>query len=374
MPLGASTTIRGVVRSGSIRVNRNPLRAALDNIRRMSWHDFFSSFSVQLPYQNMVSDMLEGFEGILEPSELDAVNYSRWEAPNEINYLDSLKNLNVRGGVYLGVATEPVNFSYICEVQPELAILVDINPAVARIHLPIKGALMELASSRVEFLSLVLGRSIEDRAIPELNTPADYVRFFSQIPASQVYREKIWQQISGRLAPEIRSEAHRIWLADFGIQPENSFSSSDVLMSKYIYWNMDVKDAVGQRTAWLASEQNYLYIRDMWQQGRIKGVTGDISGRILRNLGGLIREIGSEVSCFYISNVEDPIEINGRLSAFKRALGRLPWQYNGQIVRYDFGGQNQNAFNVRKVGLNNVNEIGFAGTSEAIYSQEFLYS
>lgn len=366
----ALSSVSPVKRTGPVRNSMNRIRSVFDSIRRMSFSKFFKTFSSELPYNNMVSDMYASFEGILEVGELAQV-YSRWEAPNEINYLDSLNEISTRGGVYLGVATEPVNFTYIAKVRPELAVLVDINPAVSRIHLPLKGALMEIAETRLEFLSYVLGRPLAGQAIPQFKTPQDYYNFFAKTPESKSFREQIWQRISHRLDPEVRSEAYQIWMDNFGIEADKGQTAADALLGKYLYWNMGVTDQAGRHTAWLASEKDYSYIRDLWLAGRIKGVTGDLSGGVMRNLAGLVEKIDQEISCMYISNCEDPLEINGRLMAFKRVIKALPWKFGAQIVKYDFGAGQGNAFNIRKVGLGEYQEQALKGLSETIAPDYF---
>lgn len=318
----------------------------------------------------MIAETYASFGLEEELGSLDQL-HSRWEAPNEINYLDGLQTLNARGGVYLGVATEPVNFTYIAKVQPEMAIFVDINPVIARIHLPLKGALLEIAESRIEFLSMVLGRPLAGRSIPDLKTPQDFYNFFNGIPYSRDFRAAVWERISGQLDVEVRQEAQQLWMNNFGLELSDGFSSQDVLLGKYIYWNMGVKDTAGKHTAWLAAENDFVYIRDMWREGRIKGLTGDIAGSVMKNLSKLIRQMGKEVSCMYVSNCEDPLEIHGGLNNFRRALMSLPWQYGSQVIRYDFSNKEKNAFAIHRVGLGSFSEEAFGGRSEAVSPEHF---
>ncbi|MBU0502043.1 MAG: hypothetical protein ABIH69_02175 [bacterium] len=340
-------------------------------IRHMSYRDFFKNFSSTVDYSALIKSTFASF-GLEDEFVESQPAYQRWEAPNEISYLDAFGSLQVKGGVYLGVASEPANFTYITRVRPEMAILVDINPTVNGVHLPLKGALLEIATNRLEFLSYVLGRPLEGQNIPTLSNAQDYHRFFSQIPYNRGFRRAVWQRIQESLDPEIREVARNLYMNNFGLESAGGHSSEDVLLGKYLYWNMGVSDAKGKQTAWLTSQENYLYIRDLWMQGRIKGVSGDISGTVMHNLIDLISQIGQRVSCFYLSNCEDPLEIHGRLNTFKNLLSELPWARGSQIIKYDFGGGGKNCINLQKVELYQYSETAFAGVSETHTPQAFF--
>ena len=78
---------------------------------------------------------------------------------NEASYLHvmgGLRELGVTGGAYLGVGPDP-NFSYIAQVRPEIAIIVDIRRDNLLQQLLFK-ALFELSATRAEYLGLLLSR------------------------------------------------------------------------------------------------------------------------------------------------------------------------------------------------------------------------
>src|SRR5262245_9459848 len=78
---------------------------------------------------------------------------------NETSYLHvlpALRTLEVKGGAYLGVGPEQ-GFSYIAEIRPELAILIDIRRDNMLLHLLFK-AMFEVSRNRMEFLCLLYGR------------------------------------------------------------------------------------------------------------------------------------------------------------------------------------------------------------------------
>src|SRR4029450_11897112 len=80
---------------------------------------------------------------------------------NEAAYLrvlPALKRLGVRGGAYVGVGPDQ-NYSYIADIQPRLAIIIDIRRQNALQHLYYK-ALFELSPNRVAYLERLFGREI----------------------------------------------------------------------------------------------------------------------------------------------------------------------------------------------------------------------
>jgi len=79
---------------------------------------------------------------------------------NESSYLQVLPELRrrgVTGGVYIGVGPDQ-NFTYIADVRPALAFIVDIRRDNLLLHLLFK-ALFGLASGRSEYLSMLTGRA-----------------------------------------------------------------------------------------------------------------------------------------------------------------------------------------------------------------------
>ena len=80
---------------------------------------------------------------------------------NERSYLQVLPELqrrSVRGGVYLGVGPDQ-NFSYIADVRPAFAIILDIRRDNMLLHLLFK-ALFATSRTRIEYLALLTGRAV----------------------------------------------------------------------------------------------------------------------------------------------------------------------------------------------------------------------
>ena len=80
---------------------------------------------------------------------------------NERSYLDVIPALHatgVSGGAYVGVGPDQ-NFSYIAQVKPEIAFIVDLRRDNMLLHLLFK-ALFAMSETRADYLSLLFGRPI----------------------------------------------------------------------------------------------------------------------------------------------------------------------------------------------------------------------
>src|SRR5215471_11574396 len=83
---------------------------------------------------------------------------------NERSYLHvipALKAARVVGGAYVGVGPDQ-NFSYIAQVRPTLAFIVDVRRDNLLLHLLFK-ALFAQARNRAEYICLLMGRTVPDR-------------------------------------------------------------------------------------------------------------------------------------------------------------------------------------------------------------------
>ncbi len=84
---------------------------------------------------------------------------------NESSYLHvlgAMRRMDVTGGAYIGVGPDQ-SFSYIAQVRPRIAFIIDIRRDNVLQHLLFK-ALFEMAHNRVEYLALLTGRAIPDDA------------------------------------------------------------------------------------------------------------------------------------------------------------------------------------------------------------------
>ncbi len=71
---------------------------------------------------------------------------------------------------------------------------------------------------------------------------------------------------------------------------------------------MVAEDGKGQNRSFLASEENFLVMKELHQKNLLVPVVGNFSGpKALRSVGRYLKDREATVSAFYLSNVEqDP--------------------------------------------------------------------
>ena len=98
---------------------------------------------------------------IQEVSESDGGFHSDNFTTNESSYLHPIpfiRKTRLEGEVYLGVGPEQ-NFTYIGEIKPQIAFIIDIRRQNMLLHLLYK-ALFDLSTTRAEFLSKLLSKPL----------------------------------------------------------------------------------------------------------------------------------------------------------------------------------------------------------------------
>src|SRR5262249_42180708 len=69
---------------------------------------------------------------------------------------------------------------------------------------------------------------------------------------------------------------------------------------------MTATDPQGQQRSYLATEENYRFLKDFEGRNMLVPMTGDFGGKkAIRAVGQYLRDHGATVSVFYLSNVEN---------------------------------------------------------------------
>jgi hypothetical protein len=266
---------------------------------------------------------------------------------NELGYqkvLNKLDQLNVRGGVYLGVGPEQ-NFTYIAAVRPSRVILLDIRRDNKLQHLLYK-ALFVMARNRAEFLSLLFSRplprksqdydkaTINDLVATIERLPPNEAQYDANLKKALTFIEKRFQvplpaEDQKRIdfmyksfyseGLEIRYEAHsrRSW---------RTFPTLKELLVE--------TDLSGRQRSFLASEDDFQFLRQLQEQDLIIPVTGDFAGpKALRAIGDYVRRLGERVSVFYTSNVEYYLLQQDSFSTFAESVKTLPHDEKTLFIR-----------------------------------------
>ncbi|HUL73117.1 MAG TPA: hypothetical protein VLT86_08445 [Vicinamibacterales bacterium] len=259
------------------------------------------------------------------------------------------------GGVYLGVAPDQ-NFTYLIATRPSMAFIVDIRRGNLLEHLMYK-AIVELSADRAEFLSRLFARK-RPAGLPENATPRDLFQAFDQMATTEdLYRQNVneieaqltkthgfplsaedLQQLEGIYfsffwdGPDIRYSS---FPASFGVRGfgggrgggfGGNFPSYEELM---LQTDMD-----GVNRSYLASEENFRWLKRFEEKNLLVPVVGNFAGpKALRAVGRYIRDHGSVVTAFYVSNVEQYLFQDSLFDEFARNVATLPLDGNSVFIR-----------------------------------------
>jgi hypothetical protein len=265
---------------------------------------------------------------------------------NETTYLHvvpKLQGLGASGGAYIGVGPEQ-NFTYIAKVRPRIAFIVDIRRQAMVQQLMYK-AIFQLAPSRAEFLSLLLSRPLPKAVIPgRAASAADLIAFVGHIAAD----DKAYQANLAEIRKMIKEE-FRVPLTDSdnsGLEYIYRSFRTDGLdityqmggyRSAYFPTLGDLiagTDLQGKPGNFLATADDYDFVRGMQRKNLIIPIVGDFAGKkALAMLGDYLRKIGLTVTAFYTSNVEQYLFQNGVFAGFVANVRKLPVTDRSLFIR-----------------------------------------
>ena len=267
---------------------------------------------------------------------------------NEKSYLDVIPALvagHVGGGAYIGVGPDQ-NFSYIARVRPTLAYIIDIRRDNLLLHLLFK-ALFAQARNRAEYLSELTGRPVPDglerwssATIEEIVAHVDR----TTPGGSRSLRNRLDHTIEGFGVPLARADFetigrfHQAFITaglelqfqSHGRRPSDSYPTFRELLL--------ARDTNGRQWNYLASEDDFQFVKALEARDAIIPVVGNVSGtHALRAIGEAIADRHERVSAFYISNVEFYLARDAGFGRFVDNLSRLPRDGRSVMIRSLFG-------------------------------------
>jgi hypothetical protein len=261
---------------------------------------------------------------------------------NEVGYLRVFPELasRARGGAYLGVGPEQ-NFTYIANLRPDVAFILDIRRANRDLHLLYR-ALFELAHDRVEFVSLLFSLP-RPPGLTTSSTAAQILRALDRSQKSEpdyranLVRVTAWLQARPwPLADDERRGVERTYeqffnfgprIANDSIHAGGPVSLAVMLRRPADAYSalMEATDARGETRSFLSTEDRFQAVRALQRKNLVIPVVGDFAGpKALRAVGAWLRGRGTTVTTFYLSNVEDYLRLNGTWDAFCRNVASLP--------------------------------------------------
>lgn len=250
------------------------------------------------------------------------------------------------GRVYVGVGPEQ-NFTYIAALKPAMVFITDVRRGNLDLHLMYK-ALFELSADRAEFVSRLFSRKR-----PEGLTTDSSVREIFQAYATVAPDETLFEQNVAAITN------HLVKTRGFALEPE------DVPGIRYVYeyfgrygpdltyWMsggggfgrggrnaptyadlMVATDAAGTLRSYLASEENFNVLKTLHSKNLFVPVVGNFAGpKALRAVGAWLKERHAMVTAFYLSNVEQYLNMDGIWMDFCRNASALPIDETSQFIR-----------------------------------------
>ena len=285
-------------------------------------------------------------------SEPDGTFHSENLVSNEARFqsiVPSLIEAAIPGGAYIGVGSEQ-NYTYMTAVRPALAFIVDVRRGNLDLHLTYK-ALFELSADRAEFVSRLFSRQ-RPSGLSRSSTAAEIFDAVGRVaPDASLYDlnlATILKHLTGTHRFGL-SEADRLgveyvygaWFAGGpGIYYQLNGAGRGGQFPTYSDL-MTATDDNGVNRSYLASEENFRFIRDLHARNLIVPVVGNFGGaKAVRAVGAYLRQHGMVVSAFYASNVEQYLQRDGLWSAFCANAATLPVDARSVLIRSTRGGFN----------------------------------
>ncbi len=284
----------------------------------------------------------ELIRGLSEPEGyFDSDNFVSNEAAY-LRVLPALRRLGVHSGAYIGVGPDQ-NYSYIAEIDPEIAFIIDIRRQNLLQHLYLK-ALFQLSADRAEYLERLFGRPIGREEGLTRASPERLLELADKAPLDRDFRERSLAEAAGLI---------RSW--NLGLTQDDMHSIAYVA-GAFVEGGPDLKftshyrpprahhpsyrtlmletDSSATHAHYLADEHRFQTVKRLHDANRIVPLVGDFAGvGALRRTALELRRRGLQVTCLYISNVEFYLFRGERWAAYVDNIRSLPWSENGCIIR-----------------------------------------
>jgi len=309
-----------------------PLPAARSNQPRLQSPDSLSSAE----FSRLIRDVSE------EGGYFFSDNLISNESPY-LTVVDKLRQLAATGGAYIGVGPEQ-NFTYIAKLRPKIAFIVDIRRQAMIQHLMFK-AIFHLSQNRLQFLSRWLSKPLAKDA-PSPDEPINtLLAYFTKTRADeQVYssnltaiRKAIQEDFQFQLSPRDQASLEFVYkgFRDSGLEAAftlNGWSDGEFPTLSEVILQPDQNGKLGN---FLASREDYDFVRGLHMKNLIIPVVGDFGGKkALGAIADYLRKSGLTVTAFYTSNVEQYLFDDGSFTAFANNVRKLPMTDKSLFIRW----------------------------------------
>jgi len=265
---------------------------------------------------------------------------------NETPYLhivDTLKRLGATGGAYIGVGPEQ-NFTYIAKIRPRIAFIIDIRRQAIVQHLMYK-AIFHMSPTRAQFLSMLFSRPLPkdkkfaaDAPIKDLltaigQTPVDEKAYAANLAT---IRRVIKEDFKFPLTDQDQDGLEYIYknFHDQGLDISYQMGQFRSSMFPSLADLVVETDLNGKLGNYLASKDDYDYVRDMHSRNMIIPIVGNFAGpKALGAIGDYLKKNNYTVTAYYLSNVEQYLFMDGIFGAFANNVKKLPITDKSLLIR-----------------------------------------
>jgi hypothetical protein len=264
--------------------------------------------------------------------------------------IPDLLNVAKAGRVYMGVGPEQ-NFTYITALRPAMAVIVDIRRGNLDLHLMYK-ALFEMSANRADFVSRLFARKRPDGLPPDTGV-GDLFKAYMGAPQDEEYGKQTFDQMI-----DLLKNKHHFALSqgdvdgilfvyqyfeqygpDLTYWMSGGFGGRGGRNSPTYADLMTLTDQGGTLRGYLASEENYAFMKQLEARNMLLPVVGNFAGpKALRSVGAWLKEHNAVVSAFYLSNVEQYLNMDNIWNDFCANAATLPIDDTSQFIRSYRGG------------------------------------
>jgi hypothetical protein len=263
--------------------------------------------------------------------------------------IPDLLNVAKPGRVYMGVGPEQ-NFTYIAALKPSMVFITDVRRGNLHLHLMYK-ALFEMSADRADFVGRLFSRK-RPAGLTTASTIREIFQAYASVPPDEQLYESNFSAIIDHLktrhgfalepddAPGIKYVYG--YFAQFG--PDLTYWMSGGgrggFRNSPTYADLMVAtDGAGVLRGYLASEENFNVLKALHTKNLFVPVVGNFAGpKALRAVAAWVKAHNGLVSAFYLSNVEQYLNMDGIWMDFCKNAATLPIDDTSQFIRSFRGG------------------------------------
>ena len=294
-------------------------------------------------------------------SEQDGTFRSDNLLSNELNFqyvIPDLVSTAKQGRVYMGVGPEQ-NFTYIAALKPAMVFIVDIRHGNLDVQLMYK-ALFELSKDRAEFVSRLFSRKRPDGLSAKSTAREIFGAYLSGDPSKELFdadlkaigdhlKTKHGFSLSAgdldgidwalgnyyRFGPAINYNSSSAAIAPAAVGATGVGGGRGGGFGGVTYADlMMADDGSGQMRSYLATEENFAFLKDLETRNMLVPVVGDFGGpKAIREVAKYLKSVDAMVSAFYLSNVEQYLGQDGKTGAFFSNVATLPLDQSSTFIR-----------------------------------------